>query len=272
MDRLDDRVVPIAGGALGLGRAAATPLARKGAKLAARGVCEGDVASAIAEIGAAGGAGARHHSRRIDPKRGSPMATINSDLSNLHRGVRDALNARWGLLMFQGVALIILGVLAIAAPLISTLAVEVFIGWLFLIAGIVGLVAMFYADDVAAFLWTLITAALSVGLGVLLLYRPIAGTVTLTLALTAFFVAEGVFQVVTSIAYRKVLPDSWGWLLASGVCDLVLVAIIVSSWPQSAAWVLGLLAGVNLLTSGVALVMTAFAARNAVKSVTNVFK
>ena len=200
------------------------------------------------------------------------MATVSSDLSELHRGVKNALNARWGLLMFQGVALIVLGVLAIAAPVISTFAVEIFIGWLFLIAGVVGLIAMFYADDVAAFLWTLITAALSLGLGVLLLYRPIAGTVTLTLALTAFFVAEGVFQIVTSVAYRKVLPSTWGWLLASGVCDLILVAIIVISWPLSAAWTLGLLAGVNLLTSGVALVMTAFAARDAVKSVTEVFK
>ncbi len=200
------------------------------------------------------------------------MATVSSDLSELHRGVKNALNARWGLLMFQGVALIVLGVLAIAAPVISTFAVEIFIGWLFLIAGVVGLIAMFYADDVAAFLWTLITAALSLGLGVLLLYRPIAGTVTLTLALTAFFVAEGVFQIVTSVAYRKVLPSTWGWLLASGVCDLILVAIIVMSWPLSAAWMLGLLAGVNLVTSGVALVMTAFAARDAVKSVTEVFK
>ena len=118
--------------------------------------------------------------------------------------------------MFEGVALIVLGVLAIAAPFFATIAVEIYIGWLFLIAGIVGLVAMFYADDIAAFLWTLVTAALSLCLGVLLLYKPAAGAVTLTLALTAFFVAEGVFQIVTSIAYRKVLPGAWGWLLASG--------------------------------------------------------
>jgi uncharacterized membrane protein HdeD (DUF308 family) len=200
------------------------------------------------------------------------MATTGSDLSDLHRGVRSALSARWGLLMFQGVALIVLGVLAIAAPLLATFAVEIFIGWLFLIAGIVGLIAMFYADDVTAFLWTLITAALSLALGVLLLYRPIAGTVTLTLALTAFFVAEGVFQVVTSIAYRKTLPGAWGWLLASGVCDLILVAIIISSWPLSAAWTLGLIAGVNLLTSGVAIVMAAFAARDAVKDIVDSLK
>ena len=200
------------------------------------------------------------------------MASVNSELSDLHRGVKHALSARWGLLMFQGVALIILGVLAIAAPMIATVAVEIYVGWLFLIAGVVGLVAMFYADDVAAFLWTLVTAALSVALGVLLLWKPIEGAVTLTLALTAFFVAEGVFQIVTSIAYRKVIPSAWGWLLASGVADLILVAIIISGWPLSAAWTLGLIAGVNLLTSGVAIMMTAFAARDAVKSVTGAVK
>ena len=200
------------------------------------------------------------------------MASINSNLNDLHRGVRDTLSARWALLMFEGVALIVLGVLALAAPYIATIAVEIFISWLFLIAGIVGLVAMFYADDIAAFSWTLVTAALSLCLGVLLLYKPGAGAATLTLALTAFFVAEGVFQVVTSLAYRKALPDAWVWLLASGVCDLILVAIIVYSWPLSAAWTLGLLAGVNLLTSGCAIVIVAFAARNAVRSVAAAFR
>ena len=200
------------------------------------------------------------------------MASINSDLNDLHRGVKSALSARWGLLMFEGVVLIVLGVLAIAAPFFATIAVEIYIGCLFLIAGIVGLVAMFYADDIAAFLWTLVTAALSLCLGVLLLYKPGAGAATLTLALTAFFAAEGVFQIVTSLAYRKALPDAWGWLLASGVCDLILVAIIVASWPLSASWTLGLLAGVNLLTSGWAIVMIAFAARDAVKSVAAAFK
>ncbi len=200
------------------------------------------------------------------------MAYINYDLNDLHRGVKSALSARWKLLMFEGVALIVLGVLAIAAPFFATIAVEIYIGWAFLIAGIVGLVAMFHADDIAAFLWTLVTAALSLCLGVLLLYKPGAGAATLTLALTAFFAAEGVFQIVTSIAYRKALPDAWGWLLASGVCDLILVAIIVYSWPLSAAWTLGLLAGVNLLTSGCAIVMIAFAARHAVTSVAAAFR
>ena len=81
------------------------------------------------------------------------------------------------------------------------------------------------------------------------------------------FLRRGLFQVVTSIAYRKALPGGWGWMLASGVCDLLLVAIIFAYWPLSAAWMLGLLAAVNLLTSGVAIVMSAMAARDAVDTV-----
>lgn len=195
------------------------------------------------------------------------MASNISGLSDMHRGIRNALSAHWRLLMFQGVALIVLGVLAICAPFVATIAVDIFFGWLFLIGGIVGLIAMFSAEDVPAFLWSLVTAALSVALGVFLLWKPIEGVYSLTLALTGFFIAEGVFQIVASIAYRKVLESAWGWMLASGLCDLILVAIIIYGWPVSAAWTLGLLAGVSLLTSGVAIMMMAFAARDMVKTI-----
>ena len=149
----------------------------------------------------------------------------------------------------------------------ATIAVDLYIGWLFLIAGVVGLIALFAAEDIAAFLWTIVTAALAVVLGVLLIWKPATGAMSLTFALTAFFFAEGLFQVITSIAYRKAMPSVWGWMLASGLCDLLLVAIIVAAWPLSAAWTLGLLAGVNLLTSGVAIVMMAMAARDIVETV-----
>ncbi len=195
------------------------------------------------------------------------MTYDNQNLTDMHRGMRATLKKHWWLLMVLGVVLIILGILAIAYPWVATIAVDIYIGWLFLIAGVVGLIALFAAEDIAAFLWTLVTAALAVVLGVLLIWKPAAGAMSLTFALSAFFFAEGVFQVITSIAYRKAIPSGWGWLLASGVCDLILVAIIVASWPLSAAWTLGLLAGVNLLTSGVAIVMAGMAARDVVDTV-----
>ncbi len=75
----------------------------------------------------------------------------------------------------------------------------------------------------------------------------------------------------TSIAYRELMPGSWGWLLASGISDLQLAAIIIAGWPITAAWVLGLLVGINLIMSGVAVVMMALAGRDVVKEFTDDF-
>jgi uncharacterized membrane protein HdeD (DUF308 family) len=195
------------------------------------------------------------------------MTFTGSSLSEMQSAVRKAIGLHWRIFLFHGVALIVLGVLAVAAPVLATIAIEIFIGWLFVIGGIVGLVAMFSAHDVPAFLWSLLTAALSVAVGVLLISKPITGVISLTIVLTAFFIAEGVFQAVTSIAYRSSMPGSWGWMLASGVADLVLAALIIMGLPFSAAWILGLLVGVNMITSGVAITMVAFEGRDLAKRI-----
>jgi uncharacterized membrane protein HdeD (DUF308 family) len=163
--------------------------------------------------------------------------------------------------------MVILGVLALAAPVAATIVVGVYIGWLFLISGIVGLVALFSAKHIPAFLWNLVTAALSVVVGVMLIWRPVEGAFSITMVLTAFFIAEGIFQMVASIAYRDVIGTSWGWMLVSGISDLVLAAVIILAWPISASWALGLLVGVNLITSGAAIVMAAIAGRQLTKDV-----
>jgi len=176
--------------------------------------------------------------------------------------VRDVLRAHWKLFLFQGVVMIILGIIAVAMPAAATVAIDIYVGWLFLLSGIVGLVAMFSAGNLSTLLWTLVTALLSVVVGVMLIWQPVAGAFSLTLVLTAFFIAEGIFQTVSSFSYRDVIPGSWGWLLASGISDLLLAGIIIWAWPTSAQWVLGLVVGVNLATSGAAVVMMAIAGRD----------
>ena len=195
------------------------------------------------------------------------MTSLNPGYDDMQNAIRDALSAHWRLFMFQGAIMVILGVLAVAAPMAATIVVDIYIGWLFLISGIVGLVALFSAKHMPAFLWNLVTAALSVIVGVMLIWKPVEGALSITLVLTAFFIAEGIFQMVASIAYRDVIGGSWGWMLVSGISDLVLAAIIIFAWPISAAWALGLLVGVNLITSGWAIVMAAFAGRQLTKDV-----
>jgi uncharacterized membrane protein HdeD (DUF308 family) len=195
------------------------------------------------------------------------MSSSDLSLSDMQQAVRDTARLHWRLFLAQGVIMTILGVLAVIWPQISTVAVDVYVGWLFLFSGIVGLASMFLAPTVHAFLWMLLTAALSLFVGVMLLWHPTEGAVSLTMVLTAFFIVEGIVQIVASLSYRDVFPESWGWMLASGIADLILAALIIKGWPSTATWALGLLVGINLITSGVAVVMVAMAGKSLVREV-----
>jgi uncharacterized membrane protein HdeD (DUF308 family) len=168
------------------------------------------------------------------------------------------------LLLAQGIIITLLGVAAVIWPQFSSLAVDVYIGWIFLFAGVVGLAMMLFAPNVAGFLWSLLTGALALFTGMLLLWHPVEGVVSLTLVLIAFFIAEGVFQIAAAFVYRSAFPESWGWMVMSGIADLILASLIVYGWPGSAGWAIGLIVGINLITSGVATIVVASAAQRAI--------
>jgi uncharacterized membrane protein HdeD (DUF308 family) len=200
------------------------------------------------------------------------MSTSEPTITDIQDSVRNTVRLHWHFFLGQGVIMTILGVLAIIWPQISTLAVDVYVGWLFLLSGILGLFTLFFAPAVSAFFWSLFTAALSLFVGILLLWHPVEGAISLTLVLIAFFIAEGVFQIAASLSHREAFPDSWGWMLASGIVDLILAALIISGWPGTAGWVLGLIVGVNLITSGIAIIMVAVTARRFVRVAERAFR
>ena len=189
------------------------------------------------------------------------MTTANPNAGDIQLQFRQAVRDHWVLFLIQGVVMAILGLFAIAAPVLATLAVDIYAGWLFLISGIVGIVTLFTRKNISSFLWTLIAAVLALAVGVLLIWRPAAGVLSLTLLLIGFFIAEGVVQILAAFKYRSAVGNSWTWMLFSGIVDLVLAAIILMGWPGTAAWTLGLLVGINLFMSGLALVMTSLACR-----------
>ncbi len=165
------------------------------------------------------------------------MAIASTDL---RQSIRDTVRHHSGLFLAQGIITTLLGIAAVVWPQISTVAVELYVGWILMFSGIMGLIVMFFAPNVSAFLWTLLTAALSLFAGVMLLWHPVEGVVSLTLLLVAFFIAEGVFQIAAALGYRDVFPESWGWMLFSGLIDLGLAALLIAGWPSSAAWALPL--------------------------------
>jgi uncharacterized membrane protein HdeD (DUF308 family) len=179
----------------------------------------------------------------------------------LGRAFAGAVHEHWALFLAEGIILVILGIAAIMLPLVATIALTIIIGWIFLVSGIVGLVTTFWMRQAPGFWWSLISAIIAIGAGVVLLLWPVSGSVSLTLVLIAFFVVEGIASIMYAIEHRNQLTGRWVWMLVSGIIDLVLAGIIFAGLPGTALWALGLLVGINMVFGGAALIAMALAAR-----------
>lgn len=186
--------------------------------------------------------------------------SANSDLSG---AISKSLHDHWGVFLAEGILLVLLGAAAIVVPVIAGLAATVFLGWIFLMAGILGLVATFRARGAPGFGWSLASAIAAVIAGGLLLWNPLQGLVTLTYVLVAFFIVDGIFIIVLAISHRRELSGKWEWMLVNGVIDLILAGIIISGFPGTIAWALGLLVGIDLVFGGASLIAMALDARSA---------
>lgn len=189
------------------------------------------------------------------------MAINNSDIERIQAAVATSLHGHWKLFLFEGIVLVILGVAAIVLPPIATLAVEIIIGWLLLVSGIVGLVTTFSMRGAPGFWWSLFSALIGLAAGVVLLRWPLSGIFSLTVVLTAFLTLEGVASIMLALTHSRGFSGRWGMLLLSGVVDLVLAGIILFGLPGTAVWAIGLLVGINLVFGGSALISMALHAR-----------
>ncbi len=189
--------------------------------------------------------------------------TLPGDFDKFASKVQETVAKSWKMFLIEGILLVILGLAAIIVPPLASVAVTIFLGWMFLISGIAGLAFSFWAREMPGFWWSLLSAVIALAAGVLLLWRPLEGTLTLTIVVGAYFLAEGVSTIMYSLEHRRELTDRWGWLLAAGIMDILIAAIIIVGLPGSATWALGLLVGINLVFGGASLIGLAMAARNA---------
>jgi uncharacterized membrane protein HdeD (DUF308 family) len=183
------------------------------------------------------------------------------DLKGIQRAVENALHRHWALFLIEGIVLLVLGVFAVLVPPIATLAITILFGWLFLISGVVGLITTFWMRSAPGFWWSLISAALGILVGMLLLARPLGGALSLTLLLVAFFIVEGAVSIMFALDHKRELSGQWGWMLVSGIIDLALAAMILAGLPSTAAWAVGLLVGINMIFGGTAMIAMALHAR-----------
>jgi uncharacterized membrane protein HdeD (DUF308 family) len=192
-----------------------------------------------------------------------PKDKLPKDLAKLQSDMSAAVKAHWKAFLFEGILLAVLGLAAMIVPPLASLAVTIFLGWMFLISGVAGLIVTFWARQMPGFWWSLFSAALAVLAGLLLLARPMQGVLTLTIVVGAYFLAEGVATIMYALEHRRELSERWSWLLVSGLMDILIAFLIIAGLPGSAEWAIGLLVGINLVLGGASLVGMALAARNA---------
>ena len=187
--------------------------------------------------------------------------TSPEDLSRLQSAMSQTVKAHWKAFLFEGILLAVLGIAALILPPLASLAIAIVLGWMFLISGIGGLIVTYWARSTPGFWWSLISAALAVLAGLLLLARPMQAVLTLTIVLGAYFLAEGVATIMYALEHRRELSSRWTWLLISGLVDIAISFMVIAGLPSSAEWAIGVLVGINLLFGGATLIGMALAAR-----------
>src|SRR5436190_11502107 len=178
------------------------------------------------------------------------------------QALANSMHEHWVMFLVEGIVLLGLGLLALLIPPLATLGVTIFLGWLFLISGVMGLIATFWARQAPGFWWSLLSAILGIAVGLVLLVSPVSGAVSLTLVLSVFFAVEGVASIMYALEHRQQLSGRWGFMLFSGVIDLILAGMILIGLPGTAAWAIGLLVGINMIFGGSALIAMGLHARN----------
>jgi len=160
--------------------------------------------------------------------------------------------------MATGIAFALIGILAIGVPVVATIAVEQLVALLLILAGLSGLSFAWQVRQEKGGASTALIAALTLALGLVFLFDPMAGSATLTWLLVALFVLEGVASILFGWMLRQT-RGNWIWMIFSGIVSLLVAIMILNGWPATTTWVLGILLGINFLSTGLSLILLAVA-------------
>jgi len=176
--------------------------------------------------------------------------TTPTEVRLIRRALRhelEAIQGNWGWVLALGLVLIVLGTIAVAAPLVASLATAFAFGLILLAGGIAQLVGAFWARDWSGFFLSLLMGVLYLVLGLLFIRMPGDALLAMTLLLACTLMIGGLFRIIGSLMFR--FPH-WGWILAGGVINLALGILIWQQWPASGLWVIGLFVGIDLIYTG----------------------
>jgi len=171
-----------------------------------------------------------------------------------------ALRPHSGWIIAFGVALVFLGAIALGSVVAATIATVWYVGVMMLLAAVAEIVLAFRAKTWSKFfLWAILGVLYGVA-GVFALVNPLLAATALTLLLGAALIATGVMRIYLALQMKEGTP--WGWVVASGAITTLLGAIIVSQWPVSGLYTLGIFLGIDLIFAGIGWLSIGIALKN----------
>lgn len=170
----------------------------------------------------------------------------------------DEVRRNWGWFLAFGILLVILGIVAISSSTTATLFSVFLLGVLLIAGGIGQIISSFYARKWSGLFLSLFVGILYLVTGFLCVTRPAAGALSLTLLIAGFCLIGGLIRMVFALVERF---DQWGWVFLNGLVTFILGVLIISEWPVSGLWVIGLFIGIDLIFAGWTWIAVSFAAR-----------
>jgi uncharacterized membrane protein HdeD (DUF308 family) len=171
-----------------------------------------------------------------------------SDIPSVESLILRRLRAASGWLFWLGLAMVVLGVAAIIFPIFFTLVAALLVGWVLLIFGVFALLGAFSIHGTSPFFGALLFGLLSLVVGIFMLFHPLAGAAVLTLVVGILFLLQGAFE--TFFAFEMRPGSGWVGMWFSGIASIVVAVLIAAGWPGISQIVLGLLLGINFISTG----------------------
>lgn len=179
------------------------------------------------------------------------MDSIRSDMRT---------STTWSIVL--SVLMMIAGVLAILSPAFAGIAITMVVGWLLIFSGLFHIAFAWRAEGASGVVWEVLVGLLYGVVGFYLLSQPVVGLASLSLAIAIYLAVEGVLEL--ALAYRLRGAAGNGWVVAHGIISLVLAAMIATTWPTSAFWVVGTIIGISMFFGGMSRLMLSMAVRRVV--------
>jgi uncharacterized membrane protein HdeD (DUF308 family) len=155
--------------------------------------------------------------------------------------------AKWWIVALVGAVLIAVALAVFGHLMAATIISTLFVAAMLIAGSLFQIMHAFAERGWGGFALSLLVGLLYLVTGLALAMNPAAGSLALTLLFAAFLLASGVVRIMLAIRFWH----TFGWLLLlSGVVGILAGLVIMTGFPMTGLWVLGLMLGIDLFVHG----------------------